>query len=96
MLYTVSKQIGAMAVALWGKAEVIILTGGIAYSKYCVEEIKKQVGFLAPVVVLPVCRLPLPVPDIWPSVGVPLHAGQAKTAPSPDRHDWNIPIARSL
>ena len=35
-----------------GKYE-IILTGGIAYSKYCVEEIKKQVGFLAPVVVLP-------------------------------------------
>ncbi len=53
MLYTISKQIGAMAVALWGKAEAIILTGGIAYSKYCVEEIKKQVDFLAPVVVLP-------------------------------------------
>ena len=53
MLYTVAKQIGAMAVALWGKADAIILTGGIAYSKYCVEEIKKQVGFLAPVVVLP-------------------------------------------
>jgi hypothetical protein len=30
-----------------------ILTGGIAYSKYCVEEIKKQVSFLAPVIVLP-------------------------------------------
>ncbi len=53
MLYTVSKQIGAMAVALWGKAEAIILTGGIAYSKYCVEEIRKQVEFLAPVTVLP-------------------------------------------
>ena len=53
MLYTVSKQIGAMAVALWGKADAIILTGGIAHSKYCVEEIKKQVEFLAPVVVLP-------------------------------------------
>ena len=53
MLYTVSKQIGAMAVALWGKADAIILTGGIAYSKYCVEEIKKQVAFLAPVIVMP-------------------------------------------
>ena len=30
MLYTVSKQIGAMAVALWGKADAIILTGGLA------------------------------------------------------------------
>lgn len=53
MLYTVSKQIGAMAVALWGKVDAIILTGGIAYSKYCVEEIKSQVDFLAPVVVMP-------------------------------------------
>ena len=42
-----------MAVALWGKADAIILTGGIAYSKYCVEEIKKQVAFLAPVIVMP-------------------------------------------
>ena len=53
MLYTVSKQIGAMAVALWGKVDAIILTGGIAFSNYCVEEIKKQVAFLAPVIVMP-------------------------------------------
>ena len=29
------------------------LTGGLAYSKYCVEEIQKQVAFLAPVIVMP-------------------------------------------
>ena len=53
MLYTVSKQIGAMAVALWGKADAILLTGGIAYSKYCVEQIREQEEFLAPVEVFP-------------------------------------------
>ena len=55
MLYTVSKQIGAMAVALapFGGTDAIILTGGIAYSNYCVDDIKRQVAFLAPVVVLP-------------------------------------------
>ena len=53
MLYTVAKQIGAMAVALQERADAIILTGGIAHSRYCVEEIKRQVEFLAPVVVMP-------------------------------------------
>ena len=31
----------------------IILTGGIAYGEYVVEEIKKRVGFIAPVTVYP-------------------------------------------
>lgn len=53
MLYTVSKQIGAMFVALKGHADAIILTGGIAHSRYCVESISEQVCFLAPVVVFP-------------------------------------------
>ena len=53
MCYGISKQIGAMAAVMHGKVDQIILTGGIAYSKYCVEEIKKQVDFLAPVIVMP-------------------------------------------
>ena len=55
MLYTVSKQIGAMAVALapFGGTDAIILTGGIAYSNYCVDDIKRQVAFIAPVAFLP-------------------------------------------
>lgn len=53
MLYTISKQIGAMYVALMGKVDGIILTGGIAHSKYCVDAIKKQTEYLAPVIVIP-------------------------------------------
>ena len=53
MLYTVAKQIGAMYVALAGQVDAIILTGGIAHSKFCVEGIKKQIDYLAPIVVMP-------------------------------------------
>lgn len=53
MLYTVAKQIGAMFVTLGGQADAIILTGGIANSTYCVEGIRRQTEFLAPVVVYP-------------------------------------------
>ena len=53
MLYTVAKQIGAMFVALDGQADAIILTGGIAYSDYCMDVLRRRVGYLAPVVVMP-------------------------------------------
>ena len=53
MLYNVSKQIGAVSVALQGKIDAIILTGGIAFSSYCTREIENYIGFLAPVVIMP-------------------------------------------
>lgn len=53
MLYTIAKQIGAMHVALEGKTDAIILTGGIANSRYCVDGIRRQVEYLAPVTVIP-------------------------------------------
>lgn len=53
MDYTIAKQIGAMFVALMGKCDAIILTGGIAHSDFCVNDIKSQIEFLAPVVVMP-------------------------------------------
>lgn len=53
MLYTVAKQIGAMYVALEGQADAIILTGGIAFSRYCVDRLRRQTEYLAPVVVMP-------------------------------------------
>ena len=53
MLYTISKQIGAMYVAMMGKVDAIILTGGMAHGDYCVAGIKEQVEYLAPVVVIP-------------------------------------------
>ena len=53
MLYTIAKQIGAMHIALEGKTDAIILTGGIAHSRYCTDILTTRVDFLAPVVVMP-------------------------------------------
>lgn len=53
MLYTVAKQTGAMYVALDGKVDAVILTGGIAYSDYCVDVLRKRIDYLAPVVLMP-------------------------------------------
>ncbi len=53
MCYNVAKQIGAMAVALEGKIDSILLTGGIAHSEYVVDRIRRQCEFLAPVTVYP-------------------------------------------
>lgn len=52
-IYQMSKEIGKCAAVLAGKVDAIILTGGIAYSKYVVAEIKKMVEFIAPVVPYP-------------------------------------------
>lgn len=53
MVYAIAKQIGAMHVALGGKADAILLTGGIVFSDYVVERLRPQIDFLAPVVVRP-------------------------------------------
>ena len=53
MLYTIAKQIGAMHVALCGQTDAIILTGGIAYNSFCVNELTRQISYLAPVEVMP-------------------------------------------
>lgn len=53
MIYNVAKYIGSMAVAVGGKIDGILLTGGIAHSDYVVSRIRNQVEFLAPVTVYP-------------------------------------------
>lgn len=53
MMYTVAKQIGSMYVVLEGKVDAIILTGGIAYDDYCMDLLKRQTEYLAPIVVMP-------------------------------------------
>lgn len=49
MSYQIGKFIGAMAVALEGKVDAIILTGGISRSELITGDIKKMVDFIAPV-----------------------------------------------
>lgn len=53
MCYSVAKQIGSMAIALSGKVDGILLTGGVAHSHYVMERIRRQCEFLAPVTVYP-------------------------------------------
>ena len=52
MLYTAAKSIGALAAAAGGDIDRIILTGGIAHSRYVTDYLTQKVGFIAPVEVM--------------------------------------------
>ena len=51
--YQIGKEIGAMATVLCGKVDAIILTGGMAYQEFLVNQIKAMIHFIAPVTVYP-------------------------------------------
>ena len=51
--YQIAKEVGAMAVVMKGKVDQIILTGGIAHSKYVTDMIRDYVSSIAPVYVYP-------------------------------------------
>lgn len=53
MCYNIAKQIGAMATALSGKVDAIVLTGGIAFNAPVVKYVEEHCGFIAPVTVYP-------------------------------------------
>lgn len=53
MAYQISKEIGAMSTVLKGEVDRIILTGGLAYSKFIIDKIKKMARFIAPVIIYP-------------------------------------------
>ena len=53
MALNVAKNIARLAPGVCGKVDAILLTGGIAYSDYIVEDIRKRVSFIAPVTVYP-------------------------------------------
>jgi butyrate kinase len=53
MAYQVAKEIGAAAAVLYGKVDVIVLTGGLAYDKTLVQWITDRVKFIAGVKVVP-------------------------------------------
>ena len=53
MCNNVATEIGAMAIALKGKADAILLTGGIAHNKRLTDFIAAHVDFIAPVFVYP-------------------------------------------
>lgn len=49
MLYRVACNVGARAVTLKGHVDVIILTGGIAHSEYCVNKLTEWIEWIAPI-----------------------------------------------
>ena len=51
MCYNIVKQIGAMAAALSGSVQAIVLTGG--YNEPVVEYIRERCSFIAPIAVYP-------------------------------------------
>ncbi|MCL1895976.1 MAG: butyrate kinase [Clostridiales bacterium] len=53
LVYHISKSIGALSAVLCGKADAIVLTGGVVNSRYISDGIKGRVGFIAPVLVYP-------------------------------------------
>ncbi len=53
MIYQTAKEIGAMSTVLNGDIDGIILTGGLSFSKYIVNQLIKKVEFLAPIYVVP-------------------------------------------
>ncbi|MBP3679043.1 MAG: butyrate kinase [Bacteroidaceae bacterium] len=53
MMYTIAKEAGARYVALRGQVDAIIVTGGIAHSKYCVGLLKDWIDCLGPIVLMP-------------------------------------------
>lgn len=53
MIYSISKHIGALAVAAKGKTDAILLTGGLARSKKIVSGIENLVGWIARVEIYP-------------------------------------------
>ena len=53
MLYQIGKETGAMAAVLEGKADAVLLTGGMAHSPRVVERLRACVGWIAAVTVYP-------------------------------------------
>ena len=53
MCYSIAKNIGAMAAALDGEVDAVILTGGLAHSEVITGNISRRISFIAPVEIYP-------------------------------------------
>ena len=53
MVYQIAKEIGAMASALRGRIDAILLTGGMAHSMKLVSELTSHIQWIAPVHIYP-------------------------------------------
>ena len=53
MVYQIGKEAGAMAVALKGKVDAVLLTGGMAYSNKMVTQLRDALNWIAPIRIYP-------------------------------------------
>jgi butyrate kinase len=53
MIHQVGKEAGAMAAALKGRVDAVLLTGGMAHSERVVRQLRDYVEWIAPVRVYP-------------------------------------------
>ena len=53
MIYQIIKQVGAMAAALHGKVDAILMSGGMVYNEDLVSKIKEGAEFIAPIYTYP-------------------------------------------
>jgi len=53
MIYHTAKAIAAESAVLCGQIDAILLTGGMAHSKYIVDGLKQRLNFLAPIHIYP-------------------------------------------
>jgi butyrate kinase len=53
MIYQICKEIGSMHAVLQGLTDVVVLTGGLARSEYICDSLRRQIGFIAPVSIIP-------------------------------------------
>lgn len=53
MTYQIAKAAGGLAVALEGRVDALLLTGGLAFLPEVVEGVRRRVAFIAPVLVRP-------------------------------------------
>jgi butyrate kinase len=53
MVYQISKEAGAMAVALKGKVDAVLLAGGMAHSSKVVTQLRRDLDWIAPIHVYP-------------------------------------------
>ena len=53
MIYQVAKEIGAMAAALNGRVDAILLTGGMAHSEKLIEKLRAAIEWIAPITTYP-------------------------------------------
>lgn len=53
MAYQISKEIASLAAVLKGDVDAILITGGVAYSKFITNEIKNRISFISKVEIFP-------------------------------------------